>query len=370
MVGILNNSSNWALILGLFSFLIYERMECRKNLLVTLNILSRLLICSIVFIPLLHAGDTATLTIVSILVSLGSILWGIYSVGFNIWLMSSVPKNTRNQFIYTRTMWLRISFTVTSLVMGYVLDWFNKSYAGFLIIFTISLGFSILDAVVLTKIDEPANKVEHNHKFNSTEFLEPLRNHEYRKMLTFVFLYYFSLTLSSSYTSLYQIRYLGFNYGFISTIYVITYFLMIVCTRFWSRLEREKGMRFVLKTSGLVAITEFFVYAFLTSERVFLFPIAAIIAGIGNSGFNIAIFNYRYEVMPDNNRTIYEGWYGAIFGISVLLSPIAGDIFMKVLPTFENTIFQYSGFQLRYFISFILAFIVIVVNFSEKKKII
>jgi len=368
MVGILNNSNNWALILSLFSFLIYERMECRKNLLVALNFISRLLICSIVFVPLLHARDNVTLTVVTIMVSLGSILWGVFSVGFNIWLTSITAKNERNQFIYTRTMWLRVSFTTSSLVMGYVLDWFNKSYMGFVIIFTFSLVCSILDAVVLIKIKEPHNKIVHDHKFVAAEFFRPLRKRGYRKMMIFIFLFYFSLTISSSYTSLYQIRYLGFNYGFISTVNVITYFLMIVCTRFWSRLENRKGLYYVIKMSGIVAITEFLMYVFITSDRKFLLPIAAIFAGIGYSGFNIAVFNYRYEVMPNKNRTIYEGWYGAIFGISMLLSPIAGSLIMKLLPDFENIIFQHSTFQLLYLISYVLAFIVLIVNFSERRK--
>lgn len=343
-------------------------MECRKNLLVALNIISRLLICSIVFVPLIHAGDVATLAMVTTMVSLGNILWGVFSVGFNIWLTSITPKNARNEFIYTRTMWLRVAFTTSSLVMGYVLDWFNKSYMGFVIIFTFSLVCSILDAIVLIKIKEPHNKIEHDHKFAAAEFFRPLRKLGYRKMMIFIFMFYFSLTISSSYTSLYQIRYLGFNYGFISTVNVITYFLMIVCTRFWSRLESRKGLFFVIKMSGIVAITEFLMYVFITSDRKFLLPIAAMFSGIGYSGFNIAVFNYRYEVMPNKNRTIFEGWYGAIFGISMLLSPIAGSLIMKVLPDFKNVIFQHSTFQLLYLISYILAFTVLVVNFSDSRK--
>ena len=49
LVGLLNNAGAWALIISLFSFMIYERMENRKALLITLNIVSRVLICSIVY---------------------------------------------------------------------------------------------------------------------------------------------------------------------------------------------------------------------------------------------------------------------------------------------------------------------------------
>lgn len=368
LVGILNNSPNWALIVSLFAFIIYERREKRKKLLISLNIISRLLVCSTIFLPLFHGGKTVTLAVVAVMAAAGNILWGVYSVGFNIWLISIVPKESRSQFIYTRTMWLRISFTVTTLAMGFVVDAFDKSYTGFLVVFCLSLIFSILDAVILVKIKEPVNQVDSGHIFNLSEFFEPLKNAGYRKMLMFVFFYYFSLTISSSFTSLYLIRYMEFDYSFISIINIIAYFLMIICTPFWSRIESKRGLKFVLKASGLIAISEFFVYAFLTSDRQFLLFFAATLAGMGNGGFNVAVFNYRYEVMPDSNRTIYEGWYGAIFGLSVLLSPVVGNVLMKILPVVDNAVFQHSSFQLLYLVSYVLAFAAIMTAFPGEKK--
>ena len=60
----------------------------------------------------------------------------------------------------------------------------------------------------------------------------------------------------------------------------------------------------------------------------------------------ITIFNYRYELMPENNRTIYEGWFGAVLGLSMLISPVVGNFVMNRLPVIQNTFFQYSKFQL------------------------
>ena len=41
LIGLLNFSMNWAAILALFSFLIFERMMHRKKLLITLLVISR-----------------------------------------------------------------------------------------------------------------------------------------------------------------------------------------------------------------------------------------------------------------------------------------------------------------------------------------
>lgn len=365
LVGLLNNSLTWASVAALFSFLIFERMEQRKKFLMTLLVASRLLVCSSIFLPLIFGKGPVTLGILTAMVILGNVLWGVYAIGANVWMMSSVARESRNEFVYKRIFFLRISFTLSTIVMGFVLDWSGKSYTGFLIVFLTSMILSVADAFILSQIKEPPNKVSGVARFNPALFFEPLTQRNFRSFLVFIFLFYTSLTISSSFTPLYLIRYLKFDYKFISIINVIAYAFMIFCTSFWSKLEGRKGLMFVFKLTGLIAVVEFLFYGFLKSDTYFLLYLAPVFAGIGYSGFNVAIFNHRYELMPENNRTVYEGWFGAVMGLSMLISPVIGDFIMNRLPVFKNSIIQYSKFQLMYLGSFLLA--VAVVLFVLKK---
>jgi MFS family permease len=368
LVGILNNSATWASIVALFSFLIYERMQSRKKLLISLNISARLLVCSIVFLPLISPNNTIVLAVVTVMVILGNILWSIYSIGFTVWLMSVVSPESRSAFIFTRMLWLRISFTASSVIMGFVLDWFNKSYTGFLVVYITSLVFSIADIFVLVYIKEPQSKINKEARFNLTLFFEPLKNGRYRAFLIFNFFYYLCLSMSGSFSSLYLIRYLKFDYGFISTINVIMYIFMILSTKFWGRIESKRGISFVLGVTALFMISEYLVYGFLTERTYFLLFFSPVIAGIGQGGFNIAVFTYRYDIMPEENRTIFEGWFAAIQGLSFLIAPILGNEVMKRLPVISNQIFRHSSFQLMYFISFALAAVVVVITFFRPSR--
>ena len=355
LVGLLNNSLTWASVAALFSYLIYERMESRKNFLLTLLIVSRLMVCSVIFLPLIFGKGPVTLWILTVTVIVGSVLWGIYAIGSSVWMMGSFPKETRNEFIYKRVFWLRISFTLFTIIMGFILDWSGKSYAGFVIVFLTSMVLSLADAIVLFNVKEPANKISKNYTFNLKMFFEPFTRKNYRTFLVFIFLFYSSLTISSSFTPLYLIRYLKFDYKFISVINVITYLFLILFTGLWSKLESKKGLMFVFKITGLIAIVEFLIYGFLKSDTYFLLYLAPVFAGVGYSGFNVAVMNYRYELMPENNRTIYEGWFGAVLGLSMLVSPVIGNFIMNRLPVLQNSYFQFSKFQIMYIISFILA---------------
>ena len=358
LVGILNNSSTWTSVAAIFSFIIFERIRKRKKLLLTLSVTSRVMVCSIVFIPLLHLEKGATLTVVTVMVIVGNLLWSIYSIGYTVWLIGIMPKENKSDFIYLRQFWLRISFTVSTLFMGYVIDWFNKSYIGFVIVFSTSLIISLMDAIVIFNTKEPEYALDSNSPGMSV-FFEPVKDLRFRSYMLFVFTFYLSLSISSSFTSLYLIRYLKFDYSFITIVNIIAYIFMIVCTKFWGHIAAKRGLKFVFITTSVIKIIEFLIYGFLTRDTYFILYFAPIISGIGNGGFNVSVMEYRYEIMPEHNKTIYEGWHGAVFGLSLLISPIVGSLLLKIIPDIKIGLISFSDFQLLYIISFALAGMVI-----------
>jgi predicted MFS family arabinose efflux permease len=367
LVGLMNNSMNWAAIAGLFSYLIFERMARRKTFLLVLLVLSRFLVCSVVYLPLLFGTGDVTLALLTLMIVSGNIIWGVFGIGFTIWMMNSFPQGARSAFIFKRTFWLRIAFTLTNICMGYVLDWSGKSYTGFLIVFSFSLLLSLADAAVLLGVKEPDYHVDRQRRFTVRAFFEPLRNKPYLKFILFIFLYYTSLTISSSFTSLYLVRYLELDFKFISFVTVIANFFMIICIRMWRQAEGKIGLMRAFRLTGLLAALEFLAYVFLNQDTIFLLVLAPILAGIGNSGFNIFVINYRYELMPEENRTLYEGWYGALFGLSLLAGPTIGNFAMNNLPVIENALFRHSRFQLLYLLSFLLAVPILLLAFRDKQ---
>lgn len=365
LVGMLNNSSSWASIAAIISFLIFERMNKRKKFLLILNIASRVMICSIIFLPLMSHNNTFVLTATSFLVIAGNILWGFYSIGITVMMINLLPNEFRNQYIYVRMFWLRISFTLTTIIMGFVLDYYNKGYTGFLIAFITSLVLSLADAAVLAYVDEPDYNMEDNEKVEFKLLFNPIKDKKYRNYLIFIFAFYLCLTISTSFTPLYLIKYLKFDYSFISGINVITYILMIVCTNFWSRIERRRGLAFVMRVTSVLVVTEVFIYSFLTNDTYYLLFLAPVISGIGYSGFNIAVLTFRYELIPEAKKTIYEGWFNAVYGLSVLASPVIGNLIMRNMPEMNNVVYQHSSFQFLYLLSSVSAAAVIYITFKK-----
>ena len=365
IVAFLNNAGIWASILSIFSFLILERIKRRKKLLIITNIISRIFVSGIVFVPLFFTNQKLIIAIVAIMVIIADILWGIYQLGWMIWYMEIAPEGKKNDYVYLRMFLVRIAFTITTLVMGYVLDYYNKSYTGFLVVFISSLILSIVDIIILIFVEEPEYKVPERSRSKKDMFLEPFKSIEFRKFLVFIFAFYLFLTISTSFTSIYLIRYLNFDYGFISTINVISYIVMILGTKFWGKLQNKYGNIFVLKYSAIFVIADFLIYFLLTEKTYFLLFLSCLVGGIGNGGFNIAIMAYRFEIMPESAKSIYEGWFKAIYGASVLIAPVIGELLIKIMPDLSKMVFPISKFQFLYIISFVTGGLVVLFTFIK-----
>jgi len=369
LTALLNNSANYTTTLSILSFIIFERMSRRKKTLLSLNIASRLLICLAVVLPLLFHTKVLIFTILAIVIIGSNIIWGIYRVGWIVWMMDSLPKDQRSQFVYLRTFLIRFFCSIVTIIAGFTIDFFNKEYIGFLIIFSLSFILSILDIVSLWKIKEPVYEVSNAGKIEYKVFLQPIRNTEFRNYLIFLFMFYLLLTMASSFTPVYLIRYLKFDYKFISTINVLSQITLVVTGLFWSRVERKKGFKFVLGITAFFVAGELLVLSFLRENTYYLLYLSTVIAGIGMGGFAISILTYRYEIMPEGGKTVYEGWYYFASGLGMLISPFAGKAMINYLPEFTNALYQNSKIQLLYLIAFILLCLLLFFTFGKGSKI-
>jgi MFS family permease len=355
IVGIVNTANVWTTVCALASFFIFNKIKKTKRFLILLNITARTLICSIAALPLFLGEGGATVGIATFMVIAGNIIWSIYAVGGNIWMIATIPRVDRSSFIYMRSLWLRISFALTSVVMGFILDSFNGKLIGFTLVFAISFLFSIVDILVLVKIPYTSGKDKGVSTMSPSLLLAPVKDKVFRNFLIFTFLFLMAIYSSGSFTSLYLIKYMGFSYKFISITTVLTHCTMILSTIFWKNFERHRGIVFAFKISAIVYAFEQFSYAFLFKGNYIVPFIAAFFCGVGSGGFNVIISNYRYSIMPEDNTTNYETWFMMVHGLGIMLGPFLGNELRPILSPYLQMIGSFSEFQGVYFIASFLA---------------
>lgn len=360
---LLNNSTNFSTILSIFSFFIFEKLKKRKKTLITMNIISRFLMFFIVLLPLGGINKTVMYSLLAIMVILSDVIWGIYRVGWLIWTMSIIPRDMKTKYVYYRMFVIRIFMSLIYMLSGYILDFFGKGYNGFLVVFSISLTFSILDAITLKVIDEDEYIVPEIGKNAYKMLLEPFLNKEYRNFLLFIFVFYLFQNMATSFTPIFLIRYLKFDYKFISTIGVISMLIMILSNRFWEIVEERKGFKFVISATGLLLACELLLMSFLNRNTFFVLFISTIISGLGMGGFAVSIITFRYSVMPELGKTIYEGSFYFASGMSMFIAPFLGKFLMSIIPEFTDAIYVNSKIQLLYLTAFVMLVLLISLNY-------
>jgi MFS family permease len=119
-----------------------------------------------------------------------------------------------------------------------------------------------------------------------------------------------------------------------------------VLTRPWAAVERRIGARRVLVATSVFLSLDFLVYGFLAPTTLWLLPVSAIVASVGNSGFWICILPYRYKLMPSAGKTIYEAWNGTFYAAAGLLGALAGGQAQRLFQGgFETPFLSFGNYQ-------------------------
>ena len=362
VVALLNNSCNYATILSVFAFFVFERASDRKKTLLALNFASRSLVFLIILLPLIYNGDLKFILLCAMVI-LSDVIWGIYRVGWLIWMIDIVPDRSRNQYIYFRMFFVRIFVCIATILGGFILDFFNKEYLGFFIIYIIAFLLSLTDVYILKKINEGEYKNVKDKVLNLQNFFQPVKSGEYIKFLLFCCFFYLIYTMSTSFSSVYMIKYMNFSYIYITAANAIALLVMIASNRVWGRIESKKGVKFVLSVTTSFLATELLILSFLNRGTAFLLIFSSIISGIGMGGFGVSTMTYRYEVMPKDKKIVFESWFYFFYGSGMLLAPFIGKVFLQQISFINNIISRYSAFQILYLISFIFMLLLLLIVF-------
>ena len=227
---------------------------------------------------------------------------------------------------------------------------------------------SLLDVAILKGIDEKSGQNRQRRQSGLSTLFDPCKNKPYRMILLFIFGFYLLQTMSTSFTSLYLIRYLQFDFSLISAANVLSMLVMLITNRIWSRAERRFGFRFVLGFSGLFLALELPFVSMVGSHTWYLLFASAIMSGIGNGGFVVSIFTYRYQLMPADSMTLYEGWYYFAAGCSMLIGPFLGKILMRIFDLLFRAPDQNHLFQWLYLASFVALLALLFASFFNPAR--
>lgn len=340
------------LILAFPAFL--ERFTSRKKLTIALTILSRLATLFIVTIPVLFPAGIRLYVFVPTVVAAFA-LQAQTTVVLNQWMLGFIEEKKSGRYISLRqTLTLTVT-VVLSLAGGRFMDLMEGKYAGFALLFAAAALMGILEVILLaaTPDGEPYQSSGRSCRFLDIARL-PLKNRCFTGFVAYIFIFYLLLTISDSYTMVFMMKYLALPYQIVTGLYMMISLPQIILLSFWGRLSDRYGHEFTLKMSIWFFASETLFLSFASAQNWFIFiPAAFLISSAANAGFVISVFNRRYELMPEDNRIVYDNFYTAAIGLGSILGPLTGGALKGMIDarTAAAGAAGFTGIRILYLIS-------------------
>ena len=86
----------------------------------------------------------------------------------------------------------------------------------------------------------------------------------------------------------------------------------------------------------------------------YIYPLMNVLSAVGQTGFSVALFNKRYELIPEKGKVLYEMLFSATIGITVLISPFLGGMLRNLFLKTPVAKIEFGNIRAVYLISALL----------------
>ena len=354
----------------IFGSYFLETTGKRRIMFLASGCIHRVLWIPIALIPLFmnsHA-HIAMIWIITIMITISSIASSVNGVSFTSWMGQLVPTNIIGRFFGVRTLVFTISGAIAAIVIGIVVDRV-KGISGFSIVFAVGAVFGLVDILIFIFIKHPPMKSSVTKPSLKTIITEPFKNSNYLKFVVFATAFSFGVNFAGPFFNVYMIEVLTMNYFIINiSTQVMASIATILCVRIWGNWADHYGNKPVIFISSILIIITPIVWVFATPTNYIMVFVANILAGIGWSGYNLALFNQSVWLAPEKNRSAYTACFTLMTStIGTAAAYLCGGLFLQVArPYFEKAHIPFimgttlNAFCIMFVISALLRLIAII----------
>lgn len=360
---------NIAGIFLIFTGIITEKIRNIKRVVIVLNFISKTFIVSIVWLPLLFNKSFAPYIMIAC-AFIGFLANAIMGVLINSWFIDTVDENIRGRYMSVRQVFPLLITATLPIITARFLDTSPNEYFAFCVIFSVGWIASFFESYSLFKVTSP-KKEEHEYvKYKFIElFKKPLKNKAFMKFIILQILFHLIWNISMSFATVYNIKYMGISYTFINLMMAMSAIGQMIIYPQMGKAMDKYGTKFIMRFAFIFFMINSLLYFFMMENTSYLlFFIVNINMAILSPAWVLSTFNGRFEVIPKKGRTMYDGFFTTVLGVSIFLGPTIGNILRKIIVNKDITSMAYPEFRLLFLITFIGLFVLNIVLLIKSKK--
>ncbi|GEM_PF-513755 len=358
-------------ILVVFAGLIVERIKNRKRFIVILNIISKSLIVLTVWIPLFIKGDIASYIMLAVVFS-GYALNSYMGITINSLFVDVIDSEIRGRFMGVKQIFALVISAIFPIVAGRYLDTAPDRYIAFCVIYSIAWIFMWAETYAFSKIIDPGFKTLENGSVRLRDlFLIPLRDKNFMKLMLLMGVFYFSWYMTMSFSSVYQLRYLEIPYTFITAMGMINPVLQMAWYPMWGKMVDKYGPQFILRLALWLYVLQALLWFCMTKGSYWvIMPLLQINASMIGPAFMLGVFNSKYEVIPQEGRSLYDGFFTSSVGLIIFVAPTVGNLVKNLIENNAGSMtnMAFPQFRLLFLLAAVLVLLINIYNLIVARK--
>lgn len=273
------------------------------------------------------------------------------------WMGDLVSQETRGTYFGKRSRLLEIASFSSMLLGGYILHSYSngtdRQYWGFAIIFSLAFMARVISFIFLSKKYHPEYKPLPESELKFSQFLRHLPCTSYGTFVIFMCTMHIAVFSAAPFFAPYILIDLQFDYMTFTIVNALVILTKFVFLARWGRLCDQFGTKKILVLTGFAMPVVPLLW--LLGDKIWYIILVQIYSGIVWAGFEIASFNFMFDMTDREHRLTYISYYNVINGIGMFLGGIVGGLLVRYNHVFDSKyllVFLVSGI-LRYVIAIV-----------------
>ena len=206
------------------------------------------------------------------------------------------------------------------------------------VMFVLGGVFGMLGVYFLSKAPEPKTTLE-NEKLLKL-FGKPLRDRNFRNLLTFHSFYAFATSLALPFFVVYMMKTIGLSFAWIIALGLMAKFGSIFSLKFWGAFSDKYSNKTIINICAPTFITCILSWTFaaMTPNKavsISLLILIHIVSGISAAGIDLAISNLAVKLAPKNEAISYISARNIVVAIFSAVSPMVGGLMADFFATHQ-----------------------------------
>lgn len=361
VTGVVSSFLSFACVAQLFSSSIVKPGQPVRKIILILNLVNQLMFAFLYMTPFLPIPQSVKVGMFVVLILGANLLLNATLPSKYQWLNSFVHPGERGRFTARKEIVSLIGGMLFTLAMGCLVDHFKaigREQTGFILCGVTLFVVAIAHLVSLLLCSDATLDPSAAQKTSLTATFRLIaKNGTVRRLLIIDILWKIAFYISTPYYGTYLIGELGFSLSFVSVLHIAYSLMRAVFSPWFGRIGDRRGWAHLLTLGLIIVAAGYFVNAFTTPARRYLYLAYYTLYAISMAGINTSLYNMNYDYLDETVFSDALGARNAISGVIGFLASLLGSTIVGAIQSAGNQLWGIPVYAQQ--VNSLLAFAVI-----------